>query len=124
MKPQVLVRRLLHLEKRKADCRRRSVACVITLNGVVVGKGYNSLPEGSCVQGECPRGLLSYEEAPPNVGYESTGCHAIHAEDAALAEAGVWAEGAIAWITEEPCPRCQKRLKDAGVVDFMKVTVP
>lgn len=123
MKSQELVRGLLRLEKDKADCRRRSVACVLTLNGVVVGKGHNSLPIGSCLAGECPRGLLSYEEAPKDVGYENPAhpCYALHAEDDALEEAGVWAQGAIAWITEQPCPRCQQRLKDGGVVDFIVV---
>lgn len=94
---------------------------MLVLNGWVVGKGHNRLPVDSCTEGACPRGLLSYGEAPKDVDYEKTGCVAIHAEDMALAEAGEKAVGAIAYITEWPCPRCETRLKAAGVVGFIKV---
>lgn len=118
-----LIQRLLRREVNKADCTRRRVGAVLLLNGVVVGKGHNSLPEGSCLLGDCPRGRMSYAEQPADVGYEASGCHSLHAEDHALAEAGERAVGAIAWVTEWPCPRCYGRLKDAGVAGVMRAVL-
>lgn len=119
-----LILGLLRLEVNKADCSRRKVAAVLVYKGVVVGKGHNELPEGSCEAGACPRGRLSYEEQPKDVGYEASGCVSLHAEDNALAEAGPRAVGSVAFITEWPCPRCASRLQDAGVIKVIKVVLP
>ena len=111
---------LLRMGVQSADCTRRKVACVLTLDGLTVGIGFNRLPVGqSCEAGDCPRGQMSYEEQPADVGYEASGCHSVHAEDMALANAGEDARGAVAWLTEWPCPRCYDRLKGAGVVGVM-----
>lgn len=123
MNPGPLITGLLRREVEKADCSRRKVGAVLVKNGIIVGKGHNTLPFDSCEAGACPRGRLTYEEQPPDVGYEASGCHSLHAEDSALAQAGTRAVGAVAYITEWPCPRCESRLKDAGVVGFIKVDV-
>lgn len=42
----------------RADCTRRRVGAVITLDNRIVSCGYNGAPsgEGSCLAGDCPRG--------------------------------------------------------------------
>ena len=121
--PSPLIRALVQREVNKADCSRRRVGAVLALNGVVVGKGHNALPRGSCEMGDCPRGKLSYEEQPADVGYEKSGCFSEHAEEAALREAGERARGAVIYVSEMPCPRCAKALRDAGVIRAIKVSL-
>lgn len=116
MTPGPLILGLLRLELGKADCSRRKVAAVITNgDGWIVGKGHNELPEGSCINGDCPRGQLSYAVQPKDVGYEASGCFSHHAEHNALKEAGATAKGGTIFVTEKPCPGCQERLDQAGV---------
>lgn len=121
MNPGALILGILRREASRADCTRRRVSAVIVLNGVIVGKGHNDLPVGSCRAGDCPRGRLSYDQQPKDVGYEASGCTSLHAEDNALAEAGERAVGAIAYVSEWPCPRCYGRLQEAGVIGVMHV---
>lgn len=121
MNPGPLITLLVQREARQADCSRRKVGAVLVRDGIIVGKGHNFLPLGSCTEGDCPRGRMSYEEQPADVGYEASGCMSLHAEDNALAMAGERAVGAIAYISEWPCPRCEQRLKDAGVIGFIRV---
>lgn len=123
--PGALIKGLLRIRKSQADCRRRQVAAVIALDGYVVGTGFNSLPDGSCTEGDCPRGLLSYDEAPRDTGYKNPAhpCHAVHAEEAALREAGEKAVGAIVYVTDWPCDQCYPLLKNAGVAGIIKVVM-
>ena len=124
MNPGPLIVSLLRREISLADCSRRKVGAALVLNGIIVGKGHNELREGSCQEGDCPRGKMSYEEQPPDVGYEASGCFSVHAEESALAQAGSRAVGALAYVSEWPCPRCERALKDAGILGFIKVDVP
>jgi dCMP deaminase len=98
-----------------ADCRRRRVAALVVRDGVVVGRGVNGLPdERSCLAGECPRGLLSYDEVPASSSYAGN-CDATHAERAALAEAGELARGAELHVTATPCQWCEEAAWEAGI---------
>ena len=115
MTNSALVRALLRRETEKADCSRRRVGAVVSFNGVIMGKGHNSLPKGSCTAGDCQRGRMSYEEQPKDVGYEASGCFSIHAEENAIAEAGRWCVGATIYVTDKPCPRCREHIKAAGI---------
>ena len=108
-----------------ADCRRRQVAAVVCLpDGTVVGSGWNGLPgESSCGGGDCPRGLMSYREQPKDLGYAETGCRAIHAEDAALQNAGLLAQGSVVFVTEKPCPGCATLLRESQVSAVFHVSL-
>ena len=111
--------------KEKADCRRRRVTALVCLeDGTVVGWGWNGLQGGpSCLQGHCPRGLLTYEQQPQDIGYAETGCSALHAEDMALQQAGLLAGGAVVLVTEKPCPGCAALLREANVSAVLVVEI-
>lgn len=98
----------------RADCRRRQVGAVLMRpDHTIVSTGYNGSPSGgpSCLDGECPRGLLSYEEAPAESSYDKTGCVALHAEQNALLRA-TWDEmdRATLYITDKPCDGCSRMI--------------
>lgn len=105
----------LREELAKADCSRRKVAAVIMKDGKIVGRGHNRLPEGSCLDGQCPRGKLSYAQQPKDVGYTQSGCVSVHAEVAALHDAGLQSVDATLFVTEVPCPDCQVVIIECGI---------
>lgn len=106
---------LLEAASRAADCKRRRVgAVVLDAKGRIVGVGWNGLPNGSCLNGDCPRGSLSYEELPACSSYTGN-CNAIHAEDSALRAAGVRADGGSILVTTKPCPGCEALIEDFGI---------
>ena len=108
-------RNLLETAAGAADCRRRRVAAVVEdADGKIVGVGWNGLTSGSCGSGECPRGLLSYEELPARSSYNGN-CTALHAEDSALRAAGTRAAGGTVYVTATPCPECEVLLEDYQV---------
>lgn len=98
----------------RGDCRRRQVGAVLmSPDHSIVSVGYNgSRPGGpSCLAGECPRGLLTAEELPPDSSYDSgIGlCHSTHSEANCLLRAS-WNDmkDAVLYCTDRPCPGCQK----------------
>lgn len=106
----------------RADCRRRQVGAVLMRpDHTIVSTGYNgSAPGGpSCLAGECPRGLLSKTEVPPESSYDSGAglCHSIHAEANCLLRAS-WDEmqGATLYCTDRPCTGCQKMIDATPIV--------
>lgn len=106
----------------RADCRRRKVGAVLVgADKRVLEVGYNGAPSGhpGCLDGHCPRGLLSYEDAAAMTDYSdpasSAYCIANHAEMNALLIAGRAARGATMYITDAPCPSCHKAMMGAGV---------
>lgn len=105
----------------RADCRRRQVGCVLVdADRRIIGTGYNGSPPGgrSCLAGDCPRGLLTYEQQPGLSGpYDE--CVAVHAEANALLWARTSCKGATAYITCAPCPSCDKLLAGAGIAQIV-----
>lgn len=103
---------LLRAATQAADCRRRRVGAVATdLRGRIVGVGWNGLVEpASCLAGDCPRGILSYEQLPACSSYRGN-CAAIHAEDSALRMSE---KCAVLYVTEQPCPDCEEMIEDYG----------
>lgn len=101
----------------RADCRRRQVGAVIaTVDHRLVMSGYNGAPSGgpSCLRGECPRGLLTYEQLPANGSYAN--CVALHAEQNAI----LWTdrrdrEGGTIYVTAAPCDQCCRLIAGSGL---------
>ena len=104
----------------RADCRRRAVGAVIVdAEHRIVSTGYNGAPRGvpGCLEGHCPRGLLSYEEIQASSNYDSGPgrCISLHAEANALIYAGKQVRDCAIYITDEPCPTCAKLIAGAGI---------
>lgn len=101
----------------RADCTRRRVGAVILDTARrVVATGYNGAPPGErgCLDGGCPRGLLSYQECQPYRGYEN--CVSNHAELNALLYADrSRIEGGTIYVTDEPCFGCAKAIANSGL---------
>lgn len=91
----------------RATCDRLNVGCILVKNNRIIATGYNGSISGT---DHCDDvGHLMYEG----------GCkRTIHAEMNALiqcAKYGVSCDGAIAYITDYPCPDCLKALNQAGI---------
>lgn len=105
----------------RADCRRRKVGCVIAKDHYIVhkGTGYNGVRAGQvgCLDGGCPRGLLTAEEIPPLSSYDTGpgACIGFHAEMNGIAKAGDACIGATIYVTCEPCIGCRKLIGAAGI---------
>lgn len=107
----------------RADCRRRQIGAVIVDKyDRVVSTGRNGGPPGapSCLAGECPRGLISYDDLPPDSSYDSGAglCIAVHAE----ANAIIFGDpdrmrGGTIYIScpVPPCPGCQRLIDGMGL---------
>jgi dCMP deaminase len=100
----------------RADCRRAQHGAVVVRDRRIIATGYNgSVPGGpSCLAGECPRGLKSKEEVPSNHA-DYSDCHALHAEQNAVAHAAGDLQGATIYITGRPCDMCGKLCAAAGL---------
>lgn len=101
----------------RADCRRAQHAAVIVKGRRIVSTGYNGSPAGgaSCLAGECPRGLLSKADLPPNSA-DYSNCIALHAEQNAIAYAAhAETDNATIYITGQPCDMCSKLIAAAGI---------
>ena len=106
----------------RAKCTRRAVGTVIVHDHRIIGTGYNGAAPGmpDCLEGACPRGQQDFTQVAPLSDYDQVGapgfCIAIHSEVNALLHATRDTKGAIAYVTDEPCPGCRKALAAAGVI--------
>lgn len=105
----------------RADCRRRKVgATLVGPDNRVIAHGYNGAIPGlpGCLEGACPRGLLSYSEVPAGAPY--TQCIATHAEANALRSAPPErVSGSTMYINTNPCDRCIVVMRSAGVIKII-----
>lgn len=111
----------------RADCRRAQFGAVIVdTYHRIVATGYNGSPPGgkSCLAGECPRGLKTYEEAPSFVqgNHDYSDCISLHAEINALCNSsaercrgGTIYIGHIDGPPLPPCDMCGKAILAAGI---------
>lgn len=93
--------------------RSQFVALIVSVQGSVVGWGYNGAPAGMkhCVDGGCPR-LNS--DATPNSNYDS--CVAIHAEENAIIRSDPTARlGGTLYVNGVPCYGCAKIIANSGL---------
>lgn len=102
----------------RADCRRAQHGAVIVKEHRIVATGYNGAPSGagSCLDGDCPRGLLSVEELS-HLSADYSNCISLHAEQNAIAYASrADTQDATIYITGAPCDMCTKLIRAAGIV--------
>lgn len=96
----------------RGDCRRRQVGAVLMAEDhSIISMGYNGGPSKgkSCLDGQCPRGLMSKKEVPGNSPYDegSGTCIALHAEwNLLLRTSWEQFEGSTLYITKKPCHIC------------------
>ncbi|HOQ28650.1 MAG TPA: cell division protein DedD, partial [Armatimonadota bacterium] len=59
----------------RAKCTRRQVGAVLVLGRRIIATGYNGAAPGrpDCLQGACPRGMLSYDDVPGLGDYDRPG---------------------------------------------------
>ena len=104
----------------RSTCRRRQVGAVLTIDNRIVATGYNgsATRQGHCVDGYCPRGLLSYGEKPAYSG-DYSDCTATHAEinafNSFLAYGNTYetmSREMTLYVTDEPCGECEFKLAE------------
>lgn len=104
----------------RADCTRSKVGAVLVRQDYsVCATGYNGVRPGQegCLDGACPRGLLSYQECPQPASYTSGPglCIAIHAEQNALLFLPDDEQAFTCYLTRQPCSDCQQALEWHGI---------
>lgn len=102
----------------RSTCTRRQVGAVVVKGKQVIGQGYNGVASGlrHCLDGGCPRGLLSHSEVPKDADYNAYPCKAIHAEHNAILQAGLKScEGATIYVTDKPCQQCTNLIEHAKI---------
>lgn len=101
----------------RSDCRRSKVGAVIVdTRRRIISTGYVGAPAGQpgCLDGACPRGLLTPEQCVPGTAYDN--CISHHAEVNALlySDRSRHQNGRI-YVTREPCHWCYKLIQAAGL---------
>jgi dCMP deaminase len=98
---------------RRSPCLRRHHGAVLVQDNHLIATGYNGPTTGSLHCHSCPREDLG---VPSGERYEL--CRAIHAEQNALLQAGLHGsttQGAIMYVTGEPCLLCARMMVNAGI---------
>ena len=104
-----------------AECstaERLKVGCVIVKDDRIISIGYNGMPSGWT--NVCEDNVLWLEDKQLPEPITVTKPEVIHAEANAvckLARSNESGEGALAFITHEPCLSCAKLLYSTGIVE-------
>ena len=94
----------------------RYVGAVIVKDKRIVATGYNGAPAGikSCAdRGECLRRVRNIAS-----GTMQEVCYAVHAEQNAIIQAaklGIPLDGAIMYVTHQPCVICTRMIINSGI---------
>ena len=101
----------------RSNCLRAQVGAVIVgQDKKIKATGYNGTPSGveSCYErGECYR---IKNNIPSGTCYET--CRSIHAEQNAIIQAaklGISLEGAVMYVTHQPCVICTRMILNSGI---------
>lgn len=106
--------------KTRSTCLSRQVGALIVRNKQIIATGYNGAPTGClhCTDiGYCER---KKRGIPSGQGLEI--CRAGHAESNAIdqcAKYGISCEGAIMYVTTQPCVFCAIRIIQAGIKEVV-----
>ena len=94
----------------------RHVGAVVVKDKRILTTGYNGAPSGieSCAErGECLRRVRNIAS-----GTMQEVCYAVHAEQNAIIQAaklGVSLEGAVMYVTHQPCVSCTRMILNSGI---------
>ena len=111
---------LATVTKRRADCLRREVGCILVKDLRIMATGYNGTPHGikDCSKGGCLR-CQKRHNGELESGRNEESCVCIHAEQNVIIQAaylGLSTKGATLYSTTNPCSSCAKMLINAGIV--------
>lgn len=103
----------------RSTCLRRQVGAIIVKDKRILATGYNGAPTGisHCTNDTCLR--IKYN-VPSGERHEL--CRGLHAEQNAIIQAayhGVSINGAIIYVTHQPCSICTKMLINSGITTFI-----
>jgi dCMP deaminase len=97
----------------RSDCERDRVGAVIVKDRRIRSTGYNGSPSGLPGCSSCPRRNSSVVS-----GSNYDNCVAVHAEANALIYCDREdLQGAVLYVTREPCVSCMKLIMGSGVVE-------
>ena len=103
----------------RSTCIRRKVGAIIVKDKRILSTGYNGAPKGvpHCTPEPC---LRHTSIVPSGVRHEL--CRGLHAEQNAIIQAacyGVPIDGAVIYVTNQPCIICTKMLINCGISHFL-----
>ncbi len=103
----------------RATCIRRRVGAVIVKDKWIISTGYNGVPTKitHCTEETC---LRTKYNVPSGERHEL--CRGLHAEQNAIIQAalhGVSINGAVIYVTTQPCSICTKMLINSGIKKFI-----
>jgi len=103
----------------RATCIRRRVGAVIVKDKWIISTGYNGVPANitHCTKDTC---LRTKYNVPSGERHEL--CRGLHAEQNAIIQAalhGVSINGAVIYVTTQPCSICTKMLINSGIRKFI-----
>lgn len=103
----------------RATCIRRKVGAVIVKDRWIITTGYNGVPTNitHCTPETC---LRTKYNVPSGERHEL--CRGLHAEQNAIIQAalhGVSINGAVIYVTCQPCSICTKMLINSGIRKFI-----
>jgi len=111
---------MVDVVKKRADCTRRQVGCLIVSDFRIISTGYNGTPHKikNCSQGGCNR--CKRRDRGEIKGYEyEESCVCIHAEQNSIIQAaylGTSTKNSILYSTTNPCSSCAKMIINAGII--------
>ncbi len=99
----------------RSTCLRRKVGALIVKDRRILASGYNGAPAGlkHCLEIGC---LREQQGVPAGERHEL--CRGLHAEQNALIQAAVYGtaiQGAVYYVTHQPCVMCAKIMINAGI---------
>jgi deoxycytidylate deaminase len=101
----------------KSTCSRAKHGAIVVQKHRIRGTGYNGGPRGygHCEDGACPRART---DVPSGSSYDN--CIAIHAEaNALLWTAPEERDGAVLYVTGQPCFSCAKLIANSGIAEVV-----
>jgi len=103
----------------RANCIKRHIGAVITVDKQIVSTGYNGTAKGirNCNEGGCPR-CMSFVDS----GTKLDECLCVHAEENTIVQAacnGIGVKGGVLYSTHCPCSYCAKSIINAGIVEVV-----